>query len=123
MIALSMGLILVILFITVGAIFIYRFSNKIEIKIRIWFYQHEKLYNSIKAVKNFLYNILIKFFVLIIIVSVGMGIIEAASNFKTEHQKRIEFLEENCELIDMGYEVLNNGKSTYKCPNGKEYKE
>lgn len=127
MIKFYIGITLAVLFIIFGAIFIYRLSNKVEIRIRNWFEEHERLKNSIKAAKNFLYNILIKIFWIWLIASFGIAIIDAASkyysNFKTEHQKRLEFLQENCEKIDIGYEILNNGKSSYKCPNGKEYKE
>jgi len=44
------------------------------------------------------------------------------ASYKSPYQQRLEFLETHCQQIDIGYEVLNNGKITYKCPNGKEYK-
>jgi hypothetical protein len=40
---------------------------------------------------------------------------------KSPRQQRLEFLQANCKHIDIEYKVLNNGKFTYKCPNGKEY--
>ena len=45
------------------------------------------------------------------------------ASYKSPHQQRLEFLESNCNQIDIGYEILNNGKSTYKCPNDKKYIE
>ena len=45
------------------------------------------------------------------------------ASYKSPHQQKLEFLEENCKQIDMEYAILNNRKSVYKCPNGKEYKE
>ena len=44
-------------------------------------------------------------------------------SYRSPHQQRVEFLQNKCERIDIGYEILNNNKSTYKCPNGKEYKK
>lgn len=38
------------------------------------------------------------------------------------YYKRVDFLKNNCEEIS-GYEDLNYGKTTFKCPNGKEYME
>ena len=118
---------LAILFVIIGAVFVYRLSNRNYPWIESWFDEHEELKQHLKSIKNFLYKALIIIFLLWIVISFGIGVIDAASkyysNFKTEHQKRLEFLEENCERIDIGYEILNNGKSTYKCPNGKEYLE
>ena len=111
----------------IGSVFIYRFSNKIAAWLEDWFEEHEELQNHLKSIKNFLYKALITIFGLWIAISVGIATLEATfkyySSFKTEHQRRIKFLEVNCYQIDQGYEILNNGKLTYKCPNGKTYKE
>lgn len=61
----------------------------------------------------------ILFFLLISRTIVG----EFKKRYVLPHKERLEFLQTNCQLIDIGYEILNDGKSTYKCPNGKEYQE
>ena len=63
--------------------------------------------------------------IIFMLVVLGLGICWFVWNDddKKTHKARLEFLHENCVLIDLGYEILNNGKSTFKCPNGKEYKE
>lgn len=58
-----------------------------------------------------------------ILISIAFVFVEKMETYTTAHQQRLDFLNTNCKLIDQGYEILNNGKSTYKCPNGKEYKE
>lgn len=125
MIKFYIGITLAALFIIFGAIFIYRLSNRVEIRIRNWFDEHERLKACIKSMKKILYKILITIFWLWITISVGAAILDGAYkyylNYKSPHQRRLEFLESNCWQIDIGYEILNNGKSTYKCPNGKEY--
>lgn len=55
-----------------------------------------------------------------VILSVIVWIIE---NYKSDHQIRLEFLNNNCYLVDVGYEIFYDGKSTYKCLNGKEYRK
>ena len=47
---------------------------------------------------------------------------EFIASYVSPHQKKLAFLKEHCEQVDIEYEILNNDQSIYKCPNGKEYR-
>ena len=99
-----------------------------------WVEKHEKVKIGITNVKamviskvailtDLLKNGLIIVFSLWILIAIGGTIVETTEKNKNRLQQRQDFLETNCYRVDIGYEVLSNGKAIYKCPNGKEYKE
>lgn len=132
-ISINIGLVLV------GFIFVYWLANILEdpvkdwisdnltTHIKSWVKKHEKtkrifisVVNSIKTlVKTSLYLLVFAF----MITALAEMRTNAYKNSRSAHQKRLDFPGNNCTQIDYGYEILNHGKSTYKCPNGKEYSE
>ncbi len=81
-------------------------------------------------------KLIIKIAFVIVLIFVAIGFIQAVmDNPKWKrlsndinrvlypgYYKRVDFLIAHCQLIT-GYEDLNDGKTTFKCPDGKEYIE
>ena len=65
---------------------------------------------------------LIFVFVIWLLISIFFSFVEKIEAYKTADKQRLEFLKTNCHQVDEDYAILNDGKSFYKCPNGKEYK-
>ena len=120
---LALKIILVIATVLIGIFVVVWFLRKLANKVGAWFEKHEQVKASVAAVGSFVFIA----FSLWLLVSLAQNFISEAyksiTNYKTPHEQRLEFLKTNCDLVDEDYEILNNGKSTYKCPNGKEYKE
>jgi hypothetical protein len=95
------------------------FLNTWEYKIGIWLDRHRKI-------KAFVFTVvygLIAILGISMIIPISSDFVQILKKFKTSRQQRIEFLKEYCHKVNVGYEILNDGKSIYKCPDGKEYSE
>lgn len=126
----NIALISTVVFSWVGISIMALYIRWIANRLAEWIKYHKKVkefLNSFTYIICSLFIILRSLFITSIVVYFVLYFVGVVYNhikdYKTEHQKRIEFLENNCFKIDIGYEILNDGKSTYKCPNGKEYIE
>lgn len=88
-----------------------------------WLVKHERIAEFSIKVKNALL-LVFGVYIACLYISTGKDDYDKfMESYRSPHQQRVEFLQSKCERIDIGYEILNSGKLTYKCPNGKEYKE
>ena len=119
-----------IVIIGICAFFLKRIVDSLENKVRPWFKKHKKVRRGVIAgtvivktgaviIKKGLITVLVGW----ILISLAYAGLAAIMDHKSPHQKRVGFLVENCWRIDYGYEILNDGRLSYKCPNGREYKE